>query len=150
MRVILCHGVRDLKKQHYQSHASDPMSRSQGSEETTLRVTCEWSYVTESKIWRNNITCHMWVILCHRVRDLMKQHYESHASDPMSRSKRSEETTLRVTCEWSYVMNIYYYAKYRLWPFSTNRIARNKQSSLISNYNAFMVFSGPLTLDSKD
>jgi hypothetical protein len=26
------HGVRDLKKQHYESHASDPMSRSQRSE----------------------------------------------------------------------------------------------------------------------
>jgi hypothetical protein len=37
MRVILCHGVRDLKKQHYESHESDPMSRSQRSEETTLR-----------------------------------------------------------------------------------------------------------------
>jgi hypothetical protein len=42
MRVILCHGVRDLKKQHYDSHASDPMPRSKRSEETTLRVTCEW------------------------------------------------------------------------------------------------------------
>jgi hypothetical protein len=39
--VILCHGVRDLKKQHYESHVSDPMSRSKRSEETTLRVTCE-------------------------------------------------------------------------------------------------------------
>jgi hypothetical protein len=39
----------------------------------------------------------MRVILCHRVRDLKKQHYVSHVSDPMSRSKRSEETTLRVT-----------------------------------------------------
>jgi hypothetical protein len=103
MRVILCHGVRDLKKQHYESHESDPMSRSQRSEETTLRVTWEWSYVTESEIWRNYITCHMRVILCHGVRDLKKQHYKSHASDPMSQSKRSEETTLRVTCEWSYV-----------------------------------------------
>ena len=41
MRVILCHGVRDLKKQHYVSHESDPMSWSKRSEETTLRVTCE-------------------------------------------------------------------------------------------------------------
>jgi lauroyl/myristoyl acyltransferase len=103
MRVILCHGVRDLKKQHYVLHASDPMSRSKRSEETTLPVTCEWSYVTESGIWRNNITCHMRVILCHGVKDLKKQHYVSHVSDPMSQSKRSDETTLRVTCEWSYV-----------------------------------------------
>jgi hypothetical protein len=34
--VILCHGVRDLKKQHYEAHESDPMSRSKISEETTL------------------------------------------------------------------------------------------------------------------
>ena len=61
MRVILCQGVRDLKKQHYESHESDPMSQ--------------------------------------ESRDLKKQHYVSHVSDPMSRSKRSEETTLRVTCK---------------------------------------------------
>jgi hypothetical protein len=41
------------------------------------------------------------VTRCHEVRDLKKQHYVSQASDPMSRSKRSEETTLRVTCEAS-------------------------------------------------
>ena len=32
--------------------------------------------------------------------------------------------------------------------FRSIGFSRNKQS-LISNYNAFMVFSGPLTLDSK-
>jgi hypothetical protein len=37
--VILCQGVRDLKKQHYVSHVSDPMSGSKISEETTLGVT---------------------------------------------------------------------------------------------------------------
>jgi len=47
MPVILCHGEIDLKKQHYESHASDPMSWSNRSEETTLRVTCKWSYVME-------------------------------------------------------------------------------------------------------
>jgi hypothetical protein len=36
LALILCHGVRDLKKQHYKSHASDPMSRSKRSEETTF------------------------------------------------------------------------------------------------------------------
>ena len=55
-------------------HESDPMSRSKRSEETTLRA-----------------------CTCQGVRDLKKQHYESHVI--MSWSKRSEETTLRVTCE---------------------------------------------------
>jgi hypothetical protein len=77
--VILCHGVRDLKKQHYESHVSD---------------LCQGVRDLKKQHYESHVSD-----LCHAVRDLKKQHYESHESDPMSWSKRSEETTLRVTCE---------------------------------------------------
>jgi hypothetical protein len=93
---VMCHGVGDLKKHHYGSHASD-VSRRGRSEETPLRVTCEWC-VTAREIWRNTITGHMRV-MCHGVGDLKKHHYGSHASD-LSWRGRSEETPLWVTCEW--------------------------------------------------
>jgi len=37
-----------------------------------------------------------------------------------------------------YVINIKWYDKYRLWPFSTKQISRSKQTNLILNYNAFI------------
>jgi uncharacterized protein YeaC (DUF1315 family) len=96
---VMCHGVGDLKKHHYGSHASD-VSRRGRSEETPLRVTCEWC-VMAWEIWRNTIMGHMQV-MCHGVGDLKKHHDGSHASDVSWRG-RSEETPLWVTCEWCFM-----------------------------------------------
>ena len=80
---LICHGMGDLKKHHYESHASD-VSRRGRSEETPLRVTCDWCVMMAWEIWRNTIMAHMRVMCHDGVGDLKKHHYGSHASDLLS------------------------------------------------------------------
>jgi hypothetical protein len=51
-----------------------------------------------------------------------------------------KKITLQVSCKLPYVMNIYWYDKYRLWSFSTNQISYCKQSSIVLNYNTFVMW----------